>query len=98
MEGLLSLLIFAGLFYFMMRVGCGTHMVHGKHGGHAGHDSNAAKHIDPVCGVEVKVDQGYGKMHEGKLYRFCSRNCLDKFEVKPEQFLNPPVSGSGGEK
>lgn len=34
MEGLLSLLLFAGLFYFMMRCGCGAHMVHG-HGGHA---------------------------------------------------------------
>jgi hypothetical protein len=33
MEGLFSLLLFAGFFYFMMRFGCGAHMVHG-HGGH----------------------------------------------------------------
>lgn len=33
MEGLLSLLLFAGFFYFMMRFGCGAHLVHG----HAGH-------------------------------------------------------------
>jgi hypothetical protein len=28
MEGLFSLLLFAALFYFMMRFGCGAHMVH----------------------------------------------------------------------
>jgi len=87
MDGLLSLLIFAGLFYFMMRFGCGAHMIHGKHDKH---DEKAmAKHIDPVCGMEVDVEQGYGKMHEGNLYRFCSRNCLDKFEADPDKFLNP---------
>ena len=41
MEGLGTLLLFAALFYFMMRFGCGAHMVHGHGGGgqgeHAGH-------------------------------------------------------------
>ena len=32
MTGLLSLLVYAVLFYFMMRFGCGAHMVQG-HGG-----------------------------------------------------------------
>lgn len=89
MEGLLSLLIFAGLFFVMMRFGCGAHMMHG-HGGshdHGKKDANQQKHIDPVCGMEVDVDQGYGKMHEGHLYRFCSRECLDKFESDAEQYL-----------
>ena len=35
MQGLFSLLMFAAFFYFMMRFGCGAHMVHG-HGGHGG--------------------------------------------------------------
>ena len=98
MDGLLSLLFFAGLFYVMMRFGCGAHMVHGKHGkhgGHAGHGSGEEKHIDPVCGMAVDVEQGYGKMHEGQLYRFCSRSCLDKFEIDPDRYLNPPVEGEG---
>ena len=30
MEGLFSLLLFAALFYFMMRFGCGAHAVHGN--------------------------------------------------------------------
>ncbi len=24
----------------------------------------------------------YGKMHDGRSFRFCARNCLDKFEVR----------------
>ena len=35
MEGLTSLLVFGGLFYLMMRFGCGAHSVHGHHGGHS---------------------------------------------------------------
>lgn len=95
MEGFISLLIFAGLFYLMMRFGCGAHMIHGKHhGGHEKTDDN--KHVDPVCGMEVDVNKGYGKMHEGSLYRFCSRDCLDKFDREPEKFIQPrDLQGSG---
>jgi len=84
MEGLLSLLLFAGLFYLMMRLGSGSRTGQGKH-------------IDPVCGMEVDVEQGYGKMHEGQLYRFCSRSCLDKFEGDPDRYINPPAQDTGGE-
>ncbi len=37
--------------------------------------------------MNVDPEQGYGKMHGGELYRFCSRNCLDKFEAEPDKFL-----------
>jgi len=95
MEGLLWFLILGGLFYFMMRYGCGAHMVHG-HDGHAGHGSGEGEHSDPVCGMTVAADQGYGKMHQGTLYRFCSRNCLDKFEADPGKYLKPTGGGTGG--
>lgn len=88
MEGLLSLLLFAGLFYVLMRFGCGAHMVHG-HGGHAEHGretpaptTEGASALDPVCGMPVAADQGYTRVHEGRRYRFCSRVCLDKFEAQ----------------
>lgn len=83
MEGLISFLLFAGLFYVMMRFGCGAHMIHGHGGGHG----TASKHKDPVCGKDVDPQQGYGKMHEGVLYRFCSRRCLDAFEADPGRYL-----------
>jgi len=94
MEGLFSFLLFAGFFYFMMRVGCGSHMTHG-HRGHSGSntsndDEQIKKYIDPVCDMEVETEQGYGKMYQGTLYRFCSRNCLDKFDDEPERYLNKP--------
>lgn len=91
MDGLLSLLIYAGLFYFMMRFGCGAHMVHGKHD-HA-NDKNNTKDIDPVCGKEIDTNKGYGLMHEETLYRFCSRTCLDKFESSPDDFIQPKQQG-----
>lgn len=83
MEGLISLLLFAAFFYLMMRFGCGAHMVHGHGGGHEA----SARHKDPVCGMDVDPEQGYGKMHKGTLYRFCSRKCLDTFEADPGRYL-----------
>lgn len=60
-------------------------MIHGKHNKE---DSNNTKHTDPVCGMHVEVEKGYGKMHEGTLYRFCSRKCLDKFEDEPDKYIS----------
>lgn len=86
MRGLLTLLIYALLFYLMMRFGCGAHMVHG----HAGHGSEpaggAGTGVDPVCGMQVPAGSGYSKMQGGRQYRFCSRQCLDKFEAAPGQY------------
>jgi len=87
MEGLITLLLFAGVFFLMMRGGCGAHMAHGGHGHHG--SSDAPDHTDPVCGMKVPMTEGYGKMHDGSLYRFCSRSCLDKFEADPGRYLGP---------
>lgn len=88
MEGLGSFLLFAVLFYVMMRYGCGAHMIHGHHhGGKKSDQSPGGKFIDPVCGKEVDPEQGYGVMHEGDLYRFCSRQCLDQFDEQPSLFI-----------
>jgi len=89
MEGLGSLLLFAVLFYFIMRLGCGSHMTHG-HGGHGRSDDTGkgTKYIDPVCDTEVETEQGYGKMYQSELYRFCSKSCLDKFDADPDHYLN----------
>lgn len=92
MEGLFSILFYIGLFYVMMRFGCGAHMGHGNKRGHKEHDNGTVKRTDPVCGMEVDVEQGYGLMCEKQLYRFCSRNCLDKFEGDPGRYLLLPES------
>jgi YHS domain-containing protein len=86
MEGLLSLLLIALFFYVMMRLGCGAHMIHGVHEGHQHHDDQV-NHIDPVCKMEVDPKQGYGKMHKEHLYRFCSKDCLEKFDNDPVRYI-----------
>jgi YHS domain-containing protein len=87
MQGLFSLLLFAAFFYFMMRFGCGAHMVHGSHGGHGGHGDPAGSAKDLVCGMDVAPGEGYAKMYQGRQYRFCSRKCLDQFEAEPKRYV-----------
>ena len=88
MDGLLPLLTFAVLFYVMMRFGCGRHMAHGHGEGQGSKNPDTHKDIDPVCGEEVHSTEGYGKMHSERLYRFCSRRCLDAFDAHPELYVN----------
>ena len=99
MNGLLWLLLWGAFFYFMMRFGCGAHMVHGDHGeheGHAGHGTGSGQGMDmggnttkdPVCGMEVPAGQGYSKMLNGREYRFDSRKCLDQFEADPTRYIS----------
>ena len=94
MEGILWLLVWAAFFYFMMRFGCGAHMVHG-HGGHGSEGSGHGSHgtpggrgdsKDPVCGMQVASDSGYSRVYEGREIRFCSRKCLDQFESDPARY------------
>jgi len=87
MDGLFSFLLFAVASYLMMRFGCGAHMVHGGHGKHVDGNGTDVKHIDPVCGMQISPQEGYGMMYDGRLFRFCSRNCLDKFETEPDRHL-----------
>lgn len=94
MEGLFSLLLFAAMFYMMMRFGCGAHVSRG-HGGHERNENESHSRrspavegdaIDPVCGMKVAPDTGYTKMMGTHAYRFCSRACLDKFDTSPQQY------------
>jgi len=87
MDSLLTFILFGAFFYLMMRFGCGSHMSHGDKGHAHQHGGSPSKDSDPVCGMLVEDDKGYGKMYENRLYRFCSRNCLDKFDAEPKNFL-----------
>ncbi len=63
MEGLFSLLLFAGLFFLMMRFGCGSHIAHGgcghHHGKHAEHDEHGAVSDNTIytCPMHPEVRQ-----------------------------------------
>lgn len=44
---------------------------------------------DPVCGMTFSHDEAVAKTtHKGKVYHFCSKTCLEKFEENPEQYLS----------
>lgn len=87
-----SLLLWGGLFYLMMRFGCGAHMMggHGHHGGHGKDGGSGEK--DPVCGMVVAPDKAAGaSVHAGRTYYFCSTSCRDKFEKEPAKYAAAPA-------
>jgi YHS domain-containing protein len=95
LKSLLSLLIWGGLFFVMMRYGCGAHMM-GGHGGHShgGHGDAApgGDVKDPVCGMTVDREKSSAaSAYRGKTYHFCSTSCRDKFEQAPEKYVGAPA-------
>lgn len=90
MDRLLSFMLFVAFFYLMMRFGCGAHMVHGRHNheGDQGHGDGGTSAKDPVCGMAVEPGQGYSKHVQGQELRFCSKQCLDKFDDEPQRYLS----------
>lgn len=77
----------------MMRFGCGAHIVHGHAAGHGARGSDDEKHIDPVYGEQISSNEGYGKIHSGRLYRFSSGECLDTFDTNPERYAGERYAG-----
>jgi YHS domain-containing protein len=101
MEALLYFALWAGLFFLMMRFGCGAHVM--GHG-HSHHDSTPdgkkdrphpmrwlppKTDIDPVCGKTVQTAEAKSAVHDGTVYYFCSRDCREIFEAAPAQYVGP---------
>jgi len=43
---------------------------------------------DLVCGMEVKEEEASGfSLYKGKKYYFCSKNCREKFDENPEEYV-----------
>lgn len=75
MDGWLGILVFAALFFLMMRFGCGMHMMHGRgkeaggsHAGHAGCDGGheAAPGEAASIGKPSAAPDGPATMEGGK--------------------------------
>jgi YHS domain-containing protein len=64
MDVLLSLLLFTGVIFVIMRLAT----------------AHKAQGVDPVCGMKVAAHQGFLSAHGGVEYRFCSLSCLENFE------------------
>jgi len=98
MQTLLYFLLWAGVIFFMMRFGCGAHVMgHGHGGSHSQKDGSSSggdvrwtppeKDVDPVCGMTVETARAKSAVHEGHVYYFCSADCRDKFEAAPTSYV-----------
>jgi uncharacterized membrane protein YraQ (UPF0718 family)/YHS domain-containing protein len=69
------LVIFAVLYYL--------HRNRKRFGGGAGYA------IDPVCGMQVETATAPARtVHQGVTHHFCSDHCREKFERRPERYVN----------
>ena len=88
-----SLLLWGGLFYVMMRYGCGAHMIGGHHHGGQGNTMDGDGK-DPVCGMSVSAQSASAaSVRGGRAYYFCSTSCRDKFELAPEKYAGVAAPG-----
>ncbi|MBI5752143.1 MAG: YHS domain-containing protein [Hydrogenophilales bacterium] len=93
------LLLWGGLFFVMMRYGCGAHVTgghggHGRHGGHGGGETAAGgKARDPVCGMEVDPHTAVSTMHQGRTFYFCSASCRERFTKAPDDYMGSSIPG-----
>jgi Cu+-exporting ATPase len=50
------------------------------------------KAVDPVCGMTVTVETAkHISEHDGQTHYFCSTGCKQKFETRPELYLDPDL-------
>ncbi|MDH4189121.1 MAG: YHS domain-containing protein [Betaproteobacteria bacterium] len=97
LKSLWTLLLWGGLFFLMMRYGCGAHMMggHGKHGRHrhGAPPADGGAQRDPVCGMAIDpLQAAAASVHAGATYYFCSAACRDRFERAPREYLTAPAS------
>ena len=50
---------------------------------------------DPVCRMKVDRSKALRLDYAGRTYHFCSRDCRDAFEAKPERYADPHLSPTG---
>lgn len=95
MEALVYFLLWGGLIFLMMRVGCGAH-VGGRHKGPgaAAGGENGLRWVapesdrDPVCDKVVRTASAKPSVYGGQVYYFCSRDCREVFEAAPDLYVD----------
>ncbi len=86
MDALLSLLLFTGFIFVIMRF-AREHTEHKKlratphrQSEQAASSEHLPEGVDPVCGMKVAAGEGFLVAHRGVEYRFCSLACIENFE------------------
>ena len=83
LQDVLYYVFWAGLFFVMMRFGCGAHIMgHGHHHHTSDPDYDTAtstaalppgQAIDPVCDMSVETSTAKTAAYQGGIYYFCSQ-------------------------
>lgn len=62
--------------------------------------TDAAQHVDPVCGMTVNpaTNKGGSHDHAGETYYFCSPGCQTRFAADPARWLAKGSKGTGAPK
>jgi YHS domain-containing protein len=105
MQTLIYFLMWGAFIFFMMRFGCGAHVMghgHGhRHDGTRPDTSSSAggarwtppaKDIDPVCGMTVETAGAKSTVYDGHVYYLCSQDCREKFEASPRSYTSGATS------
>jgi YHS domain-containing protein len=99
MGTLLYFTVYAGLFFLMMRFGCGAHVMGHGHRHHDRQGAGPPRHldsglwvppetaVDPVCGMTVRTGTAKSAVYKGKVYYFCSAEYRDAFEFAPDRYI-----------
>ena len=99
MEALLYFALWAGFIFWIMRFGCGAHIMGHGHGNAQTHNEHRnadnpevrwvppKKDADPVCGKTLTTDTAKPSVYAGNVYYFCSRECREKFEAMPDHYI-----------
>ena len=110
LQNVLYFLVWAGLFFVMMRFGCGAHVMgHGHHHGGTSSDARGPgsdprsappdRVVDPVCGRTIETARAKSTVDDGRVYYFCSQDCREKFEAAPTSYVKAgDVTSHGREK
>lgn len=104
MESLLYFIVWGALFFVIMRIGFGAHVVgRGEDNSKTGEPHNKAARwippksdFDPVCDKVVHPEQALSSVYDGHVYYFCGTDCRAAFEATPEHYLSnshtPPTA------
>ncbi|MFO7654248.1 MAG: heavy metal translocating P-type ATPase [Candidatus Krumholzibacteriia bacterium] len=64
-------------------------MTHHNHEPQGAHTPAADPLVDPVCGMTVGSSSKLHLEHDGRVFRFCSEQCLAKFAADPGRYAAP---------
>jgi YHS domain-containing protein len=52
--------------------------------------------MDPVCGMDVGEDTRFKLLYRGRIFYFCSRECMREFQRDPEGYIKSGPRGMPG--